>query len=127
MAREIQISDAEWQVMNVLWQESPQTAGQVAEALECQLSWSPRTVKTLLHRLVKKGALRFQSLGNRYQYSPRVSRLACVKQESRSFLERVFGGREVELLEFFVEQSNLSPRQIRQLKQLLDQQGRGCD
>lgn len=123
MAKTIQISDAEWQVMNVLWLESPQTAGQVVEALQCQLAWSPRTVKTLLHRLVKKRAVRFQKDGHRYQYSPRVSRLACVKQESRSFLERVFGGREVELLEFFVEQSKLSPPEIRQLKQLLDQQG----
>src|ERR1051326_4066487 len=86
------ISDAEWEVMNVVWGDSPVTANEVVSALGSRRPrWSPRTIKTLLNRLVKKGALGYEADGRRYLYRPRVRRDACMRRESGSFLTRVFG------------------------------------
>src|ERR1700683_5264489 len=96
------ISDAEWDVMQVLWVKAPLTANDVIEQVAAKKNWSPRTVKTLLNRLVTKGALTFRAEGNRYSYSPNVSREECVRSESRSFLRRVFGGEAGQMLAHFV-------------------------
>ena len=92
MTRPPQISDAEWEVMKVLWESSPRTASDVVEALCEPMQWHPKTVKTLLGRLVKKGVVRFREEGNRYLYRPAFERERYVEQESRSFVDRVFGG-----------------------------------
>ena len=86
------ISEAEWEVMMVLWTRSPQTAAEVIEGLAGRKDWNPRTIKTLLNRLVKKSALGFSTEGKRYLYRPMVTRAQCVRAEGRSFLKRVFGG-----------------------------------
>jgi BlaI family transcriptional regulator, penicillinase repressor len=113
------ISDAEWEVMNVLWSHSPLTAGEVVEGLKDKKQWSPRTVKTLLNRLVKKGALAFSTQGNRYLYRPAVTRESCVRTESRSFLSRVFGDEVGPMLLQFVRQADLSPKEIEELTRAL--------
>src|SRR5258708_27038516 len=109
MARMPQISDAEWEVMNVLWKESPRTATDVADELCDRMSWHPKTVKTPLGRLVKKGALRFREEGNRYLYTPAFPRERFVAVESRSFINRVFGGETTPALVPIVE--NMEPSQ----------------
>src|SRR5688572_28828510 len=114
------ISDAEWQVMEVLWHaDAPMTANDVVARLESRTDWNPRTVKTLLNRLVNKGALAFQADGKRYLYRPKVSRGECVRVQSRSFLSRVFGGATGAALLHFVEEHDLSPAEIEQLKRVL--------
>ena len=120
----LEISDAEWHVMHVLWDAAPRTAAEVIAALEGQVDWSPRTVKTLLHRLVRKGALTFREEGKRYLYRPAVKRETCIRRAGESFLSRVFSGDAVPLVEHFVKQSQLSPEQIAHLKKLLDEEGR---
>jgi len=92
MKRPPPISDAEWQVMEVLWRTQPLTANDVIDALRPETKWKPNTVRTLLARLVKKGALRTESEGNRFLYTPCYSRKQYVRDESDSFLSRVFGG-----------------------------------
>ena len=125
MAKTPSISDAEWQVMEVLWPASgPMTANDVVARLETRTDWNPRTVKTLLNRLVNKGALAFQLDGKRYLYRPKVSRDECVRVQSRSFLSRVFGGATGEALLHFVEEHDLSPADIEQLKKVLARKGR---
>jgi BlaI family transcriptional regulator, penicillinase repressor len=119
------ISDAEWEVMTVLWDQSPLTANAVVERLEGRKAWSPRTTKTLLNRLVKKKALDFTTQGNRYLYRPRVKREACVRTESRSFVRRIFGGEVGPMLVQFVRKSDLSAAEIEQLKKLLDEKTGG--
>ena len=64
----VSISDAEWQVMNAVWQGQPLTAQEVVARLAGQSDWAPATVKTMLHRLVKKRVLAYQLQGNRYVY-----------------------------------------------------------
>jgi BlaI family penicillinase repressor len=118
---EINISAAEWQVMHVVWEQKAATAAEVIAALASATGWRHRTVRTLLARLVEKGALAAEAQGNRYVYRPLVSRNACVRQESRSFLEKVFSGDVGELLVHFVRGTQISQEQIEELKRLLDE------
>ena len=117
------ISEAEWQVMNVLWEQSPLTANQIVDQLAGHTEWNPRTIRTMLNRLVGKGALSFQADGKRYLYEPRVSRAECVRAQSRSFLSRVFGGATGAALLHFVEEHDLSPAEIQRLKRVLERKG----
>ena len=115
------ISDAEWHVMDAVWSDAPITASDVIDSLAPRFGWSANTVKTMLNRLVKKKALKFEQEGKRYLYRPAVSRDACVRVESRSFLQRVFGGNVGPMLAHFVEDARLSPEHLKQLRKLLDQ------
>jgi len=120
MTNDPNISDAEWEVMNVLWESSPRTASEVAEQLCERMNWHPKTVKTLLARLVKKGALRFRTEGNKYSYRPAVSREKFVRVETRSFIDRVFGGQTTPMLVHFVQNGDLTPEDLESLKEILE-------
>ena len=125
MAKIPRISEAEWQVMDVLWSRSPLTANDVVDALARRNSdWEPATIRTMLNRLVKKRALKFKAEGKRYLYAPAVTREACVRTEGRSFLDRVFGGAPGELIAHFVEDAKLSKDEIAELRRLLERKGR---
>jgi BlaI family penicillinase repressor len=113
------ISEAEWEVMKICWSKSPVTSQEVIEALASKHDWHPKTVKTLLNRLVKKRALGFEKDGRAYLYQPLVSENDCVSAESKSFLDRVFGGSLKPMLSHFVESRKLSPAEIAELKSLL--------
>ncbi|HET7710779.1 MAG TPA: BlaI/MecI/CopY family transcriptional regulator [Thermoanaerobaculia bacterium] len=120
MGKRPQISDAEWEVMKVLWETSPLTALEVADAVCGPMQWHPKTVKTLLGRLVRKGVLRYREEGNRYLYRPAFPRERYVAEESRSFVERVFGGNATPALVHFVESTPLSDEDIRELQAILE-------
>ncbi|HZL37451.1 MAG TPA: BlaI/MecI/CopY family transcriptional regulator [Tepidisphaeraceae bacterium] len=120
MSRVPQISDAEWEVMKVLWERGPLLAAQVVSALAGQKDWSPRTVKTLLTRLVKKGALEYEVTGRQYVYRARATRDACARKETRSFLSRVFDGAVAPALVQFLEVADLSSNEIQQLRDVLE-------
>lgn len=119
-----QISDAEWRVMRVLWEQAPLTATEVVDALAGVQEWHPRTIKTLLSRLVSKGALKYREQGRAYLYEPAVPEAECIRAESRSFLSRVFGGAFSPLLVQFIEETPLTPQEIEELRQLLDRKRR---
>ncbi len=121
MPRPLQISDSEWDVMEAIWSASACTAADVIKQLRATHDWNPSTIRTLLARLVEKGALAYDVDGSRYIYRPAVSRQRCVRQEGRSFLEKVFGGDVAALLAHFVAEASLDPDQIEQLRQMLAQ------
>ena len=121
MTRTPPITDAEWEVMNVLWEEAPGTAMDVADALRARTDWHPKTVKTLLGRLVRKGVLKFREEGNRYLYTPAIPRQRYVKEESASFIDRVFGGEASPALVHFVKSSPLTREEIDALRRILDE------
>ncbi|MEM7481475.1 MAG: BlaI/MecI/CopY family transcriptional regulator [Acidobacteriota bacterium] len=123
----IRISDAEWQVMNVLWRQSPLTAREVVAALGDDTGWHPKTVRTLLGRLVKKKALTFEEDGHLYRYSPAVRREECVEREGRSFVERVFGGDRHSLLLHFARRADLSQEEADELRRILDGADEGSE
>jgi BlaI family penicillinase repressor len=124
MSETVDLSDAEWQIMNLVWDRQPIMAQEVIGQLAEPCQWSPATVRTMLHRLVKKGALDFTADGNRYSYRAAVRRADCVRQASRSFLERVFGGEAAPLLAHFVRNVQFTPEELAELRDLLDQQER---
>jgi BlaI family penicillinase repressor len=116
----VKISDAEWQVMNVVWARSPLTGGEIIAAFGSRSPWRPRTIRTLLDRLVGKGALKVLSEGKR-RFVPAVSQEACVHSESRSFMARVFGGQPAPMLLHMIKDAKLTPDEIKQLKQILSE------
>jgi BlaI family transcriptional regulator, penicillinase repressor len=113
------ISESEWVVMKAIWSENPITASRIVEALSDTTSWNPKTIKTLLNRLVQKGVVDFESKGRVYDYYPLVEESVFVKEESRSFLKRVFGGALKPMLATLVESEDLSEEDIKELKRLL--------
>src|SRR5678810_685864 len=93
------ISESEWTVMEALWEKSPQTASQLAKALRKRTGWAQNTVRTLLTRLLEKGALHAaDNASGIREFRPAVERDACVRLESDSFLQRVFRGAAKPLL-----------------------------
>ena len=115
------ISEAEWTVMEALWEQAPLTASEVAKSLQHSTGWAVNTVRTMLSRLVEKGAVvAGESESGVRVFSPALERDAMVRAESESFLNRVFQGAAQPLLVHFATRSNLSADEIDQLKQLLD-------
>jgi len=115
-----QISDADWVDMKVVWQQAPLTTKQVVEKLEDKTHWKPKTIHTLLSRLVRKGALKFERKGREYLFHPLVSAEQCEHAATRSFLRRFFGGELAPFLARFMEREKLTPREIEELKAILD-------
>jgi BlaI family penicillinase repressor len=114
------ISDAEWEVMKVLWIKAPQTTNQVVEELGPRKAWKPKTIHTLLRRLVDKGALGIEKLGREFSYHPLVDAGHCQIAETKSFIGRVFDGEMAPFLTAFVQQEKLTHAEIEALKRILD-------
>ncbi len=115
------ISETEWEVMKIVWEQAPCSASQIIAALNRHgVAWHPKTVKAFLNRLVRKKALGFKLDGRAYLYHPLVRQSECAEAASQSFLERVFGGSFRPMLAHFVVRKRLSKDEIRELKKLLD-------
>jgi predicted transcriptional regulator len=117
----MQISEAESVVMAVLWKRNPLSAEEVVASLSGQQEWQDATVKTLLNRLLNKGAISAEKDGRRYLYAPVLQRDAWVQDESESLLARMFGGRVAPLVAHFSEQRKLSRKDIADLRKLLEE------
>jgi predicted transcriptional regulator len=115
------ISEAESQVMERLWRNAPQGSEELAEALQPATDWHENTVRTLLNRLIRKGAVRAEREGRRYLYSPVLTREQWQAHESRSLLDRVFGGKVAPLLVHFSRNEKLSAKDVAELRKLVDQ------
>ena len=114
------LTEAEWRIMKLLWRESPQTAKQIINALSDDIDWSPKTIKTLLNRLINKKVLGFKARGRIYEYHPLVKEKDCLKFERHSFLSRVYNGALQPMLIAFLEDHNLSSEEIDELRKILD-------
>lgn len=115
------ISEAESVVMQVLWKRSPLAADEVFAALAGRQDWQEATVKTLLNRLLKKGALVAEREGRRYLYAPALRREDWLLQESEGLLDRLFGGRLAPMVAHFSERRKLSKKDIAELKKLVQE------
>lgn len=113
------ISDAEHAVMEVLWADAPLTANTVAERLSDSQNWTLPTIKTLLSRLVSKGALDTQADGRRFLYRPAIERTAYVSGESKRLVDRLFGGRLTPLVAQFAQAEALTADDIAEIEALL--------
>jgi predicted transcriptional regulator len=113
------ISEAESAVMEVLWRRGPQFSEDVVAILAGQRTWQEATIKTLLNRLLKKGAVRARKDGRRYEYSPVLTRDQWLSSESTGLLDRLFGGRVAPLVAHFGRHGKLSRKDIAELKRMI--------
>ena len=120
MSKASKISDAEWQVMQVIWHRSPISASEIVQELEPHTGWNHRTIRTMLNRLVQKEVLDYDVEGNRYLYRPNVTRARCVRKESESFLNKVFSGDANSLLVHFVRSGKISADDLQELQRILE-------
>lgn len=119
------ISEAERVVMEVLWTKGMLTANQIIEELKNKVHWNPRTIRTLISRLLNKHAIRFNKEGREYNYSPAISEEQCIRHERLSFLSRVYKGAMMPMIAAFLEDSILSRKDIAELKSILEEKGKG--
>jgi predicted transcriptional regulator len=116
----IAISEAESAVMKVLWESNPLTCSDVVTALGDERNWQEATVKTLLNRLLKKGALRAEKHGRHFLYSPILTKGEWLTTESDSMLKRLFGGKLAPMVAHFGAHKRLSKKEVAELKALID-------
>jgi BlaI family transcriptional regulator, penicillinase repressor len=113
------IAEGEYAVMEVLWEEAPLTAADVAERVPPARGWSLATVKTMLSRLLAKGVLTHEEDGRRYLYRPAIAREDYVAAESGRLLDRMFGGRLTPLVAQLAARDKLSAADIEEIEALL--------
>lgn len=114
------ISEAEFQVMKVIWGKSPVSTTEVVTELEKTTDWKPKTIQTLLSRLVKKDVLSFKREGRVFVYTPLVKESDYLSQESDSFLKRFYNGTLNAMVVNFLDQDGLSDDEIERLREILE-------
>jgi BlaI family penicillinase repressor len=124
MEKNPKISESEWLVMNIIWKDHPITANRIMESIANINDWSRNTVKTFLARLVKKGAIGFENNGGEYNYYPLIEKAELRKEETRSFIDRVFDGAVRPVFTTLVESKKLSPEDIEELMRMLENEYR---
>lgn len=118
------VTQAEWVVMKTLWDEHPLTGNEVARRLASKRHWKPKTVKTLLARLVTKEAVAYDQRGREYHYYPLLAEELCKEAASQSFLKTIFNGAVKPMLATILDSHRLSDEDIAELKALLDEKRR---
>lgn len=119
MKRMNNISDSEWKVMKVIWKKSPISGSEIVETLEGETDWNPKTIHTLIRRLVAKGAITAKKEKTYYAYYAAVSEDECVQKETKTFLEKCFNGSFNTLIANFIKDEQLSAEEIEELQNLL--------
>ena len=116
-----QISEAEFEVMKIVWKHAPISTNEITERLTQTTTWSPKTIQTLIKRLVTKGALTYEKQSRVFVYTPLVEENEYIGQESNSFLEKFYDGNITAMLSAYIENDKLSETEIEHLRSLLAQ------
>ncbi len=116
-----QISEAEYEVMKIVWQYAPISTNEITEKLVETSAWSPKTIKTLISRLVAKNVLTYKKQSRVFVYTPLVQEKEYVAQESKSFLKRFFNGNIASMVSSYLDNNGLSEHEIATLRSLLDE------
>lgn len=119
-----QISEAELEVMKIVWAQAPVSTNEITDRLTQTTDWSPKTVQTLIKRLVTKGALTYEKQSRMFVYTPLVSEEEYIDRESSSFLNRFYNENITAMLSSYIENDRLSAEEIGELRALLSQSTR---
>lgn len=119
--KKVNLSDAEWKIMNVLWEQAPRTMMQITNALKAETGWTKHTVMSFLKRMEEKDALHYEEGAKAKLYYPDLKREEAALQETEDFLERVFQGRMGMMLNTMVQQRALSKEDMEELHKILEQ------
>lgn len=117
-SKRIDISTSEWKVMQILWQKSPQTLGEIAKKLEGKVTWNKTTINTLLRRLMKKKAVSFHE-ARYYKYYPLVTEHECLQDEMKEILDRLFYSSPKKLMVTLVENESFSDSDLSDIESML--------
>jgi BlaI family penicillinase repressor len=115
------LSDAEWEVMKVVWESGPLASRDIFARIPVEREWAQATVKTLLRRLVDKGWLTYTRVGNSFLYEPAVSRRKGLRSVIRRFSDRVLGGSLAPFVAYYAQEKRLTPEDVAQLEKLVKQ------
>lgn len=119
MSKLPQISEAEFEVMKVIWKYAPISTNEVTEKLTQTTDWSPKTIQTMLKRLVTKKALTYEKQSRVFVYTPLVPETEYIRQESNFFLNKYYNGNIVSMLTSYLEDDKLSKTELDTLRHLL--------
>lgn len=122
-----QISEAEFEVMKIVWKYAPISTNEITERLVKTTTWNPKTIQTLIKRLVTKGALTYEKQSRVFVYTPLVDENEYIGQESRSFLNRFYNGNITSMLSAFIENEKLTENEISTLRSLLSKDSKKGD
>lgn len=114
-----QISEAEFEVMKLIWEYAPISTNEITDKLTRTTKWSPKTIQTLIKRLVTKGAITYEKQSRVFVYTPLIEEKEYIGQKSRSFLKRYFNGDITAMLSAYMEDDKLSDSEIDSLRSLL--------
>lgn len=120
----MQLSPAEWKVMNAVWSQREASAREIQEKLEDDPGWSYSTLKTLLARLVAKGALLESKQGRTSVFTAQISRQRARRSAVQALLDRVFDGAAAPLIQHLLKERKLSARDRAALAELLDERNK---
>lgn len=118
-----QISEAEYEVMKIVWKYAPINTNEITEKLLATSSWSAKTIQTLIKRLVNKGVLTYEKHSRVFVYTPVVKESEYISQESNSFLNRYYDGDITAMLSAYIQNDKLSKTEIETLRALLSKRG----
>ncbi len=116
----VELTEAEWEIMKVLWEKEPCAAGTVQETLTKSKNWAYSTVKTTMDRMVEKGFLKIDRVRNLQLFSCCISKIDAKRGEFRKMLKRAFDGALTPMMQFLIEYEGLSKEQASQLRKLVD-------
>jgi BlaI family penicillinase repressor len=116
----MKLTEAEWQIMNALWQKHPATAREIMDRLPAGVNWAYTTIKTMLTRLVEKNAVSEIKQGNTSVYDPLVSQQKARLSAFRSLLDQAFDGAIGPLVHFLTEEKQLSAKEKEELVRILE-------
>ena len=119
-----QISEAEFEVMKIVWKYAPTSTNEITEKLLQATNWSPKTIQTLIKRLVTKGALTYEKQSRVFVYTPLVKEREYIGQESSSFLNRYYDGDITAMVSAYIENDKLSESELDTLRTLLSQKSK---
>lgn len=114
------ISDSEWEVMKIIWQNDSIPSTKIINELQEKTNWKASTIKTLINRLLNKEAISFTKKGKEYYYFSIVSEEECIREESKSFLNKVFNGSLNSMIVNFVKSQKLTKDEIDELRAILN-------
>lgn len=116
-----ELTEAEWEILNIVWEEQPCAAGTVQEALADRKDWAYTTVKLIMNRMVEKGFLKIEKIRNLQLFRACISRVEARHGELRKMLDRAFGGALTPMLKFLIEHEGLSAEETSELRELVKQ------
>lgn len=118
------ISDGEYEIMKIIWKNNPIKSQKIVSEVAMYNDWSDKTIKTMINRLLKKEALGYKKDGKAYLYYPLIKEIDYKKMENQSFLKRVYNGSINAMFVHFIKDMKLSPQEIDELKNLLDEESK---